>query len=95
MKRYEVMIIIKPTLSEDEKKALFSQISDAVTKNNGTVSQANVWLERRKLYFPVKKCQEGMYYLMSFSAPTEAIVKIRNVYGLNENILRVLVTCLE
>jgi small subunit ribosomal protein S6 len=95
MKKYEAMFIIKPDLSEDEKKALFSQIDDAVVKNNGKVLQANVWSERKKLIFPIKKQHEGIYYLINFNAPPEADVKIRQAYKLNESILRVLITKIE
>ncbi len=92
MNKYEAMIIIKPDLSEEEKKTLFAQISDAITKSEGKVSQANIWSERRKLYFSIKKYNEGVYYLVSFEVAASAITQIRHTYRLNENILRVLFT---
>ena len=95
MNKYEAMVIVKPTLSEDEKKALFAQIADVITKQGGTIAQANVWAERKKLYFPINKFQEGTYYLVAFSSAPEAIVKVRTAYRLNENILRVLISRLE
>jgi len=93
--KYEAMFIIKPVLSEDEKKALFSQIGEAVTKNQGQVSNGAIWSEKRKLYFPIKKHQEGVYYLLNFTLPPLALKEIRHAYNLNENILRVLFTKLE
>jgi small subunit ribosomal protein S6 len=95
MKKYEVMLIIKPDLSEDEKKTLFNQISDAVTKNNGNVSAGSVWSEKRKLYFPIKRYREGIYYLLNFTTEPKSITDINHAYKLNENILRVLITKLE
>jgi len=92
MNKYEAMFIVKPDLSEEERKTLFLQISDAVTKNQGSVSQAAVWLERRKLFFPLKKHHEAMYYLMNFSLSPVAVKEISHAYKLNENILRVLIT---
>ncbi|MBI4708192.1 MAG: 30S ribosomal protein S6 [Candidatus Omnitrophica bacterium] len=92
MNKYEAMFIIKPDLSEEERKTLFSQISDAVIKHNGTVEQAAVWGERRKLFFPLKKQHEGLYYLMNFTSPPLAVKDIRHAYRLNEFILRVLIT---
>jgi small subunit ribosomal protein S6 len=92
MNKYEAMFIVKPDLSEEEKKALFNQIGDAVTKNQGNISGSSVWAERKKLYFPLKKQHEGLYYLMNFSLPPLAIKDIRHAYKLNENILRVLIT---
>lgn len=95
MNRYEAMFIVKPELSEDERKTLFAQIHDAVSKNGGAVAQGAVWSERRKFFFPIKKHREGVYYLMNFSVNGPAVKDIDRVYALNENILRVLVSKLE
>lgn len=94
MVNYEAMFILKTGLSEDVKKTLFNQISEGISKNSGKVASANIWAERRLVY-PIKKCQDGVYYLVNFSAPAEAIVKINQAYKLSENILRVLITRLE
>jgi len=95
MNKYEAMIIVKPDLSDEDKKTLFKQIDEAVIKNNGQVNQSGVWAERRKLYFPIKKFMEGIYYLVAFNAPQAAIKEVRNIYRLNENILRVLFTRMD
>ena len=95
MNKYEAMFIVKPDLSEEEKKLLFNQISDAAVKHDGNVLSKNIWSEKRKLYFPMKKYREGIYYLMNFTVAPTAITDIRQVYKLNENILRVLITKVE
>lgn len=96
MKRYEAMVIVKPDLSEEEKKALFGQINEVVIKNKGSVSAGDVWSDKRNFCFPITKYQEGIYYLLKFSlTDTGVIAQIRRAYKLNENILRVLITKLE
>ncbi|MDD5196566.1 MAG: 30S ribosomal protein S6 [Candidatus Omnitrophica bacterium] len=95
MNKYEAMFIVKPELSEEERKNLFQQIDDVVTKNHGVIAQSALWAEKRKLFFPIKKQLEGVYYLSSFSLDPLAIKDIRHAYNLNENILRVLITKLE
>jgi small subunit ribosomal protein S6 len=95
MVKYEAMFIVKPDLSEDERKTLFSQIGDAVAKAKGQLLDASVWSEKRKLIFAIKKHNEGLYYLMSFSLPPLAVKELIQAYKLNENILRVLITKLE
>ena len=92
MNKYEAMFIAKPDLSEEERKTLFSQIADVVTKNQGSVSASSVWAERKKLYFPLKKQNEGLYYLVNFSMQPLVIKDITHAYKLNENILRVLIS---
>ncbi|MDD5347704.1 MAG: 30S ribosomal protein S6 [Candidatus Omnitrophica bacterium] len=91
MNKYEAMFVIKPDLSEDERKALFGTIQEVITKNNGQVSNGAVWAEKRRLWFPLKKQHEGVYYLANFTAPTDAITKLKYTFKLNEQILRVLI----
>ncbi len=95
MNKYEAMFIIRPDLSEEEKKNLFNQVNEAVSKNQGSVITSSVWAERRKLFFPINKQHEGLYYLVNFSIAPSAIKEINHTYKLNENILRVLITKAE
>lgn len=92
MRKYEAMVIVKPDLSEEAKKGLLNSINDSVTKNGGNIEQAAVWMEKRKLYFPMKKCQEGLYYLLNFDIAPAQIAKITQTYKINEDILRFLIT---
>jgi len=95
MNKYEAMVIVKPDLSDDDKKTLFKQIDDVIIKHGGAISQSGVWAERRKLCFPIKKFMEGVYYLAAFNAPAPAIKEAGNAFKLNENILRVLFTRMD
>lgn len=92
MNKYEAMFILRPDLSEEDKKSLFNQLGEAVTKHQGQATSQGVWAEKRKLYFPLKKYHEGLYYLMNFDALAASIKDIRHAYKLNENILRVLIS---
>lgn len=92
MNKYEAMFIIKPDLTEEERKTLFFQISDVIAKHGGSVTQANIWSEKRKMCFAIKKFHEGVYYLINFTIAATEIDKIRQDYSLNENILRTLIT---
>jgi len=95
MNKYEAMVIVKPNLSDEDKKILFKQIDDVIIKHQGKITQSGVWAEKRKLYFPINKFMEGIYYLAAFSAPPAAIKELRNTYKINENILRVLFTRMD
>ncbi len=91
MNKYEAMFIIKPDLSESARKELSEQIKEVVVKNSGEITNAAIWSERRKLTFTLKKQQEGVYYLVNFNAPSEAITKLKYAFKLNEQLLRVLI----
>ena len=91
MNKYEGLFIVKPDLSEEERKKAFEQIADGITKNNGKVVSTNIWSEKRKLTFPIKKFQDGLYYVVDFSITSDGVSKINYIYNLNESILRFLI----
>ena len=95
MAKYEIMVIAKPDLTEEQSKTLLTQLSDAVTKHKGQVTHAALWAERRKLFFPLQKYHEGVYYLLACSVETGAVKEIKHTYSLNENVLRTLVLRLD
>ena len=95
MNKYEAMAVIRPDLSDEDKKVLFKQIDEAVIKHKGEISASGIWAEKRKLCFPINKFGEGIYYLVAFIAPPLAVKEIRHAYRLNENILRVLFTRMD
>ena len=92
MPKYEAMFILQPNLNEERKKELYAQLDEAITKNNGEIVNANVWSQAKKLSYPIKKFQEGIYYLIIFKADPGAIQKLKQIYKLNENIIRLLLT---
>ncbi|MCU0665540.1 MAG: 30S ribosomal protein S6 [Candidatus Omnitrophica bacterium] len=95
MNKYEVMVLVRPDLPEEARKTLFSHLAELIVKNEGVVSSSGVWSDRKKLYFPIKKFSEAVYYLIGFNMPPQGIVKLKQIYTLNENILRFLITRLE
>ena len=91
MENYEGLFIIKPDIKEEEIKGIYKVISDGVTKNGGNIKKEDIW-GKRQLAYPVKKCKEGYYYKLDFTAPTSAITKLEEAYRLNSDILRTMIT---
>ena len=82
------MFIIKPDLSAELRERVLKELAEVVTKNNGKISNQNIWAEKRKLAFSIKKYQEGIYYLMQFDIPPSEILNLRQTWKLSEDILR-------
>ncbi len=91
MADYEAMFIVQPNLNEQEKKDLLGQLGDSIVKNGGEIASSGVWSEKRRLSYPIKKFQEGIYYLISFKAASGAVSKLSQAYKLNENVIRTLI----
>lgn len=92
MNQYEGLFLVKSNLDEKANNAIFEQIKEAITKNAGKIISSRVWAQNRNLSFPIKKSTQGTYYLVNFDLDSTGIDKIKQIYRLNENILRVLLT---
>ncbi|HPN88218.1 MAG TPA: 30S ribosomal protein S6 [Candidatus Omnitrophota bacterium] len=88
MKKYELVVIIDSKLNSDDKQTVVKEVTEAINKTASKVINAQVWFEKQKMFFPIKKCQEGTYYLINFEAKPEAVNKIKAVLRVNERILR-------
>ena len=95
MNNYEAMFLIDAKLDEKAANAIFDQLKETITKNEGNIISSRIWAEKRKLTFSIQKNQEATYYLVNFALQPLLVDKIKQSYRLNENILRVLITRLE
>jgi len=88
MNKYELVVIINAQMPQEQKDTIFKQTGDAVAKGGGKIVNSQVWFDRQKLTYSIRKCFEGTYYLIKFEALGLAIDKIKQVLKLNEEILR-------
>ena len=58
LRKYELMIIVDAKLNNEEKSSIFKEANDSVSKNGGKVINSQVWMEKHKLSFDIKRCKE-------------------------------------
>ena len=95
MNKYELMTVVNAGLSQEEKDTIYKEVTDTVVKSGGKVINSQVWLDKHKFTFIIKKCAFGTYHLMNFDALADSIAKIRQILKLNEKVLRFLILRLE
>lgn len=88
MNKYELVVIVDSQLSPTEKEDILKQATDAVVKGEGKVINSQVWLEKQRFTFQIKKHKEGTYYLINFESNGGGVGKIRDLLRLNESVLR-------
>ena len=88
IRKYELVVIVDAKLTNEVKESIRKEVADAINKRGGKVINSQVWLEKHKLTFQIKKCDEGTYYVINFEGTSEIISKIRPTLKLNEKILR-------
>ena len=90
MTKYEIMFIVKATISEDEQKKYVEEVQKLVKDNKGKVVEFKE-MGRKKLAYPINKEVSGFYYLMNVEASAEAIKGFDRKLRINENTIRHLI----
>jgi small subunit ribosomal protein S6 len=89
MRHYELLFVLRPTLTEEEAKAKVDFIKEVLDKNGAEIS-ARQDLGIRKLAYSVKKFERGNYTVFYFKAPAAAISEIERIIRINEEIIKFL-----
>ena len=95
MKNYEIMFIVKPTLSEEDIKKVVKNFQDVITNNGGKITET-VEMGQRELAYEIKKFKSGYYYVITLEANDDKAIKEFVRLALISNyIIRHLITKLE
>jgi len=86
MNKYEVMFIVKP--AEDEAvEAVAAKFESLITSNGGTIDKVDRWGKRR-LAYEIKDFNEGVYFVVYFTAPASTVAELERVMKITDEILR-------
>ncbi|AJC90952.1 30S ribosomal protein S6 [Campylobacter subantarcticus] len=94
MRHYEVLFILKPTLTEEEVSAKLEFVKEVLTKNGAEIESV-VPMGTRKLAYKIKKYERGTYFVIYFKAPTNLIAELERVLRITEEVIRFLVVKYE
>jgi small subunit ribosomal protein S6 len=94
MRRYELMLVLRPDLADDKTQAVLDRTTRAVTGAGGQIAKVAPW-GRRRLAYPIERYREGSYHIVLFDAPPEAIAELERGLLITEEVLRHLVTRVE
>lgn len=90
MNKYELAVILSPSLDEEALKAESTSINDLIERFGGTVDKVDNWGKRR-LAYEINKVNEGFYSFITFNAESSAPIEIENRMRIKENVLRYLI----
>lgn len=90
MRRYELMLILKPDAAEDKAAAVIDRTTRHVVASGGQIIKVAPW-GRRRLAYPIDRYRDGSYHILVFEAPAEAILEMERSLHITEEVLRHLV----
>ena len=90
MRRYEVVSVLAPTLTEDEVEQAIASFRKAAEDKGATIVDVDEWGKRR-LAYPIKKHSEGVYTVMTIEEPAaDAVRELERRFKVTDSVIRFL-----
>jgi small subunit ribosomal protein S6 len=87
MRRYEMMIILDPSLEEATIQPSLDQFLTVIKDGGGSVDKVDVW-GRRRLAYDIDHKSEGIYAVIDMLAEPDTVRELDRQLSLNEAVLR-------
>ena len=87
MRHYENLVIVKPTLTEEETKASITAIEEVLTSNGAEII-ARDEMGTRKLAYPIQKNERGHFHVVYYTMAPSSIAEVERRFRINEDLLR-------
>jgi len=90
MPKYEMMLIMKPDLTEEKVNAVLEKVKKNIGKS-GQVLKTEPW-GKRKLAYPVDKLTEGIYTVLELEMDPARLSSLNQMLRRDEDVVRFMVT---
>ena len=87
MRKYEVMILIDPTVEERQVDSVMEKYLKVVTDEKGTVDKVDVWGKRR-LAYEIQNKSEAIYVVLNATSQPATDQEIDRLFAIDEKIMR-------
>lgn len=89
-----MMYILRPDLLEEQVQQAIDQYRNLLKEYQAEEIEVKVWGKRR-LAYPIKKYQDGIYVLMNYQADGRQVAPLERAMRLSEDVIRYLTIKLE
>lgn len=90
MRKYEIMYIIRPTVTEEERPQVVADLNEIFISRGGEILDVNEW-GMRDLAYEIEKHTKGYYVVLSVNCTDEARAEFDRVVRIREDIIRYLI----
>lgn len=87
MANYELMLIINPSISEDDRNSSLNNLKKLFEENSVKVEKEDVWWEK-KLAYKINNSNTGFYVLFDLELNGKVILPITKSMNLDKNVYR-------
>ena len=84
---YEHIFLARQDVTTQQVEALTEQIKSKIASMGGAVTKVEPW-GLKSLAYRISKNRKAHFTLLNVSAPSEAIVEVERMLGINEDVIR-------
>lgn len=88
-KGYETVVIVNPTLKDEEVKSVIDKFTDLINKEGKVYKAEDLGI--KKLAYEIKNQKEGHYVLLEFESQPEFVHELERVYRITDEIMKFIV----
>lgn len=94
MPHYELMVLVKPSLTDEEITGVTEKIRNLIGRVGGRVTHAVQW-GKKKLAYEMKREKKAVYLVFRFDAEGSAVNELDRACRLDEQIMRLMTVAVE
>lgn len=94
MRKYELMLILNSSISEEDRNNSLSELKNLLTSNEVKIEKEDIWWDK-KLAYKINKSDRGFYVLFSLDMDGKLIKDLSKSINLDKNIIRYMFAKLE
>ena len=87
LNKYESMVVITPTLSEENAKKENELIQNFIKEKGGEIINTDEWGKKR-LAYQIRNFKEGYYFINYFTLDQTKVIELDQFYKLHEYVIR-------
>jgi len=94
MRRYETIVILKPSLGEAENQAIIDRATGTIEEFDGSIVKIDKW-GLRKTAYPIMKEIQGYYVYILYAGLPAAVDEMERVFRIDDNVMKYLTVKLQ
>ncbi|MCA1764729.1 MAG: 30S ribosomal protein S6 [Desulfobulbaceae bacterium] len=94
MRRYETIVILKPSLGEAENQAITDRAVGIIEQFDGSIVRIDNW-GLRKTAYPIDKETQGYYVYLQYAGLPAAVFEMERVFRIDEKVMKYLTVKLQ
>ena len=94
MRRYETIVILKPSLGEAENQAIIDRATGTIEEFEGSIVKIDKW-GLRKTAYPIMKETQGYYVYIQYAGQPAAVDEMERVFRIDEKVMKYLTVKLQ